>query len=238
MAVIVGGKSGQASTIDPNASGPPLLDWLKTRMDLSMVKDSPVASRYAVSSVDGGNVPIGIGSSSGGGGGGAGVISFNGRTGVVLSAKSDYSVEILTDVTITSPTNDEVLTYESGVWVNKIVPSGFSNPMTTDGDMIYGETGGTAERLGIGTTGEVLTVSAGLPSWAAPTGFSDPMTTKGDIIYEDATPAPNRLAIGMTNYGILSIAGLPQWAVVYSPLNPQPFNWGFGYMVSKHAVTR
>ena len=89
-----------------------------------------------------------------------------------------------------------------------------------------------------GFTGTVTNAST-TPNLTLSSSFMvNPMTTQGDIIYEDATPAPNRLAIGMTNYGILSIAGLPQWAVVYSPLNPQPFNWGFGYMVSKHAVTR
>ena len=39
------------------------------------------------------------------------------------------------------------------------------NPMTTVGDIIYEATGPTATRLGIGTTGQVLTVSGGIPSW-------------------------------------------------------------------------
>jgi hypothetical protein len=42
------------------------------------------------------------------------------------------------------------------------------NPMTTTGDIIYEASASTAARLGIGTTGQVLTVAGGLPSWATP----------------------------------------------------------------------
>jgi hypothetical protein len=46
-----------------------------------------------------------------------------------------------------------------------------TNPLTTTGDTIYSSSGTTPARLGIGSTGQVLTVAAGLPSWAtAPTG--------------------------------------------------------------------
>jgi hypothetical protein len=39
---------------------------------------------------------------------------------------------------------------------------------TTTGDIIYASGANTPARLGIGSTGEVLTVASGLPSWAAP----------------------------------------------------------------------
>lgn len=39
-------------------------------------------------------------------------------------------------------------------------------PGTTTGDIIYSSAGTTASRLGVGTTGQVLTVTSGLPSWA------------------------------------------------------------------------
>lgn len=47
--------------------------------------------------------------------------------------------------------------------------AGMTNPMTTTGDTIYSSSGSTPARLGIGSTGNVLTVSGGLPVWAAPT---------------------------------------------------------------------
>jgi hypothetical protein len=43
--------------------------------------------------------------------------------------------------------------------------SGMTNPMTTAGDVIKGGTGGTPERLAIGTAGQVLTVVGGTPAW-------------------------------------------------------------------------
>ena len=45
------------------------------------------------------------------------------------------------------------------------------NPSTTLGDIEYrSSTANTNTRLGIGTTGQVLTVSGGVPTWASPAG--------------------------------------------------------------------
>jgi hypothetical protein len=46
--------------------------------------------------------------------------------------------------------------------------AGMTNPMTTTGDTIYSSSGSTPARLGIGSTGNVLTVAGGVPTWAAP----------------------------------------------------------------------
>lgn len=51
---------------------------------------------------------------------------------------------------------------------------GFSNPMTTAGDLIVGGSSGAANRLGVGSTGQVLTVASGAPAWATPSGGSTP----------------------------------------------------------------
>jgi hypothetical protein len=48
--------------------------------------------------------------------------------------------------------------------------AGMTNPMTTTGDIIYSSSGSTPARLGIGTTGQVLNVTAGVPAWATPAG--------------------------------------------------------------------
>ena len=53
-------------------------------------------------------------------------------------------------------------------WVSDA--TGMTNPMTTTGDTIYSSSGSTPARLGIGSTGQVLTVAAGVPSWATPAG--------------------------------------------------------------------
>ena len=46
--------------------------------------------------------------------------------------------------------------------------AGMTNPMTTTGDTIYSSSGSTPARRAIGTTGQVLTVSGGVPTWATP----------------------------------------------------------------------
>lgn len=42
--------------------------------------------------------------------------------------------------------------------------------LTTNGDLVYGTGSGALSRLGIGSTGNVLTVASGIPSWSAPAG--------------------------------------------------------------------
>jgi len=42
--------------------------------------------------------------------------------------------------------------------------------LTTTGDIYYASSASTPARLGIGSTGNVLTVASGIPSWAAPAG--------------------------------------------------------------------
>jgi hypothetical protein len=59
--------------------------------------------------------------------------------------------------------------YTGSAWTN-LDTTGMVNPMTTTGDIIYSSSGSTPARLGIGSTGNVLTVSGGLPVWSAPAG--------------------------------------------------------------------
>ena len=82
------------------------------------------------------------------------------------------------DAAVTSPQegnfaylkDTNVTTYYTGsAWAN-LDTTGMTNPMTTTGDMIYSSPGSTPVRLGIGSTGNVLTVAGGVPSWAAPSG--------------------------------------------------------------------
>jgi hypothetical protein len=82
------------------------------------------------------------------------------------------------DAAVTSPQegnfaylkDTNVTTYYTGsAWAN-LDTTGMTNPMTTTGDTIYSSSGSTPARLGIGSTGQVLTVSGGLPSWQTPAG--------------------------------------------------------------------
>lgn len=44
---------------------------------------------------------------------------------------------------------------------------GYADPLTTDGDVVI-RSGGSTTRLGIGTAGQVLTVTGGVPTWETP----------------------------------------------------------------------
>ena len=56
----------------------------------------------------------------------------------------------------------KMMYYNGSAWV----AVGAALPLTTTGDTLYSSPGATAVRLGIGSTGQVLTVAAGVPSWA------------------------------------------------------------------------
>ena len=80
------------------------------------------------------------------------------------------------DAAITSPQEGQfaylkdtnVTTYYTGSAWSNLDTTGMVNPMTTTGDTIYSSSGSTPARLGIGSTGNVLTVAGGVPTWAAP----------------------------------------------------------------------
>jgi hypothetical protein len=70
------------------------------------------------------------------------------------------------------------------------------NPSTTLGDIEYrSSTANTNTRLGIGSSGQVLTVAAGVPSWAA----VSPLSAKGDL-YTRSSTVDARLPIGTNGY--------------------------------------
>ena len=57
-------------------------------------------------------------------------------------------------------------TTSAALFFDIVQSSGMTNPLTTTGDTIYSSSGTTPARLGIGSTGQVLTVASGIPSWA------------------------------------------------------------------------
>jgi hypothetical protein len=93
------------------------------------------------------------------------------------------------DAAITSPQEGQfaylkdtnVTTYYTGsAWAN-LDTTGMTNPMTTTGDMVYSSSGSTPARLGIGTTGQVLSVAGGIPSWATASSGSMTSLATGSI---------------------------------------------------------
>jgi hypothetical protein len=95
------------------------------------------------------------------------------------------------------------------------------NPSTTLGDIEYrSSTANTNTRLGIGTTGQVLTVAGGVPTWATSDDANAIqnalLTTTGDTIYASGASTPARLGIGSTGQVLTVAAGVPSWAALPS----------------------
>jgi len=106
------------------------------------------------------------------------------------------------DAAVTSPQegnfaylkDTNVTTYYTGsAWAN-LDTTGMTNPMTTTGDIIYSSPGSTPVRLGIGSTGNVLTVAAGVPSWAAPAGGGKVLQVVSATYSTTATNSTNTFA--------------------------------------------
>ena len=76
------------------------------------------------------------------------------------------------------------------------------NPETTLGDISYrSAVSNTNTRLGIGTAGQVLSVSGGVPAWTT-TADVTPLTTKGDLF--TFTTEDARLPVGTDGYTLVA----------------------------------
>jgi hypothetical protein len=70
------------------------------------------------------------------------------------------------------------------------------NPATTLGDIQYrSSTANTNTRLGIGTTGQVLTVASGVPSWATPAGGGGKVLQVKNFIYTTEVTSNNNTLV-------------------------------------------
>jgi hypothetical protein len=83
---------------------------------------------------------------------------YDGAAWVPSGASGDVTgVTAGTGITVTDPTGPV-----------PTVTNAMATAITTAGDLIKGTGSGTFNRLGIGSTGQVLTVSGGAPAWATP----------------------------------------------------------------------
>jgi hypothetical protein len=96
-----------------------------------------------------------------------------------LTTKGDLFTFSTVDARLAVGTNGQTLVANSSTSTGlewQTPASGMTNPMTTTGDTIYSSSGSTPARLGIGTTGQVLTVSGGVPTWATASAAAQTFT--------------------------------------------------------------
>jgi hypothetical protein len=98
---------------------------------------------------------------------------LGGTTGQILSKTTNADM----DFTWTTPNPGDITGVTAGVGISGggtsgdvTVTNSMATAITTNGDLIYGTGSGTFTRRAIGSTGNVLTVSGGVPTWAAPAG--------------------------------------------------------------------
>ena len=141
-----------------------------------------------------------------------------GTTGQILSKTSN------TDLAYTWINNDQgdITEVTAGTGISGGGTSGavtitnsMATAITTAGDLIRGTGSGTFSRLGIGSTGQVLTVAAGAPSWATPASGGGQTLISTNTLSSTSTtitiPSGYKDIIIKTNNW--QISGANQWRV-------------------------
>ena len=134
-------------------------------------------------------------------------------------------------------TTGQVLTVQADgsiAWITG--GGGFSNPMTTLGDLITGGGGGTPTRLAVGSNGQILTVSGGVPAWSGGV-LTNPMTTQYDMIVGGVAGAPGRLAAGLTGQFLTATPTGPAWGQgVMGSLGDMMYGQSGGFTGTPHVL--
>lgn len=102
-------------------------------------------------------------------------------------------------------TSGNVMTSNGTNWTSA---AGFTNPMTTAGDMIYESSGTTAVRLPIGIDRQILTVQpSGLPAWEGPLTISSGFGISVTGSYPNFTVATSGSTGTVTSVSVASANG-------------------------------
>lgn len=153
-----------------------------------------------------------------------------GSTGQVLTVSGGLP----TWATITS-----VGTVTTGTWNASVIGATFGGTAQstyTTGDTLYASASNTLSKRPIGTTGQVYTVSGGVPVWADITsvgtiatgtwqataigalygGTGQTSWATGDLLYASGTNTLAKRTIGSTGQALVVSGGVPTWAAITS----------------------
>jgi hypothetical protein len=134
-----------------------------------------------------------------------------GTTGQVLAKNSNTDMDFIwvTDAAgdITGVTAGTGIS-GGGTSGTVTITNDMATTITTNGDLIYGTGAGTYTRRAIGSTGDVLTVSSGVPTWAAPAasgGYSliastTATGTSGTVSFTSIPSTYKHLFMTVSNY--------------------------------------
>lgn len=156
-------------------------------------------------------------------------VSFDGSANITVTAAAGTLTGTTLNSSVVTSSLTSVGTIATGVWNGTKISEAYggTNQSTyTAGDILYASASNTLSKLGIGSNGQVLTLSAGLPSWATPTtgtvtsvtGTTNEITSTGGatpvIALASGGTLPGAWALGtpasvtLTNGTGLPIAGL------------------------------
>lgn len=128
-------------------------------------------------------------------------------------------------------------TVTTGTWNASVIAAtvgGTAQSTYTTGDTLYASAANTLSKRPIGSTGQVYTVSGGVPVWADITsvgtiatgtwqgtaigatygGTAQTSWTTGDLLYASGTNTLAKRAIGSTGQALVVSGGLPTWASI------------------------
>jgi hypothetical protein len=138
-----------------------------------------------------------------------------------------------TNATITVDANGRITAAANG--------SGLTNPMTTLGDIITGGVAGVPQRLGIGSTGQQLTVVGGVPAWStgtSPVGFHQIVLWASSMRPSQSSGcnalAANTTAAGVDYYSLDFAKLVDSYAQFMLPL---PKSWNAGTFTAQFIWT-
>jgi hypothetical protein len=125
-------------------------------------------------------------------------VNFDGSAPITITAAAGTLTGTTLNSTVVSSSLTSLGTITSGTWHGTAIDAahggtGFS--AYTIGDTLYADTTSTLAKLGIGSSGQVLTVASGIPSWATPSATLSPTLTDNHIFVGNASNVATDVAM-------------------------------------------